>query len=120
MNIVIRKLLGLSLLFWLVAAHALTGAPKAHAAWEAEWKKTVEAAKKEGQVTIYTSSRQNHLLLDSGAFQKRYPEIKTLIAPRRLSKVRFQIQNLPNRLGFNLHPFGLIESIRIRTAVIWM
>ncbi len=80
MIIFIRNLGGVLLLFWLVAVHVLTGAAKAQASWEAEWKRTVEAAKKEGQVTIYTSSRQNHLLLDSGAFQKKYPEIKLIIA----------------------------------------
>jgi len=80
MNTTICKLLGLLLLFWLVSEHAFTGAGKAHASWEAEWKRTVEAAKKEGQVTIYTSSRQSNLLLQSGAFQKRFPEIKLLIA----------------------------------------
>jgi len=80
MNTIVRKFPGLLLLFCLVAAHALTGAPKGHAAWEAEWKKTLEAAKKEGQVTVYTSSRQSNLLLQSGAFQKKYPEIKLLVA----------------------------------------
>ena len=76
----IRKFVWFAFLFFLVAVHPLTGAAKAYASWEAEWKKTVEAAKKEGVVRIYTSSRQNHLLLDSGAFQKKYPEIKLLIA----------------------------------------
>jgi len=80
MKTIIRKFPGFLLLFWLVAAHAFTGAGKAHASWEAEWERTVEAAKKEGQVTIYTSSRQNNLLLESGAFQKKYPEIKLLVA----------------------------------------
>jgi len=80
MNTVIRKFLGFLLLFWLVAAPAFTGAGKAHASREAEWKRTVEAAKKEGLVTVYTSSRQNNLLLESGAFQKRFPEIKLLVA----------------------------------------
>ncbi len=80
MNTTIGKFLGFLLLSWLVAAPAFTGAGKAHANWEAEWKKTVEAAKEEGQVTIYTSSRQSNLLLESGAFQKKYPEIKLLVA----------------------------------------
>ncbi len=80
MHAIIHKFLGFLLLFWLVAAHAFTGAGKAHASWEAEWKRTVDAAKKEAQVTIYTSSRQSNLLLESGAFQKRFPEIKLLVA----------------------------------------
>ena len=80
MNFTTGKLPGFTLLFCLVAAHAFTGAEKAHAAWEAEWKKTVEAAKKEGQVSIYTESSQNTLLIDSMAFQKKFPEIKVVVA----------------------------------------
>jgi iron(III) transport system substrate-binding protein len=74
-----HKLAVLALLFCLVLALALTGAGKVHAAWEAEWKKTVEAAKNEGKVTVYTSSNQNTLLFESGAFQKRFPEIKVIV-----------------------------------------
>lgn len=48
--------------------------------WEAEWQKTIEAAKKAGQVTIHTSSNQSNLLLESGAFQKRFPGIKVIVA----------------------------------------
>ncbi len=80
MNTIVRKFPGLLLWLCLIAAYAFTGAEKAQASWEADWKKTVEAAKKEGQVTIYTSSRQNNLLLESGAFQKKFPEIKLLVA----------------------------------------
>jgi iron(III) transport system substrate-binding protein len=39
-----------------------------------EWEKTVEAAKKEGQLTVYHWGTP--LMLDAGAFQKAYPEIK--------------------------------------------
>ncbi len=52
MNTIIYKFPGCLLLFWLVAVHAFTGAGKAHANWEAEWNRTVEAAKKEGKVRI--------------------------------------------------------------------
>jgi iron(III) transport system substrate-binding protein len=45
---------------------------------EAEWKRTVEAAKREGRVTVYTESSQNTLLINSGAFQKRFPEIQVV------------------------------------------
>ncbi len=80
MNTIIRKFLRFSLFSLFIAAHAFTGAGKAHASWEAEWEKTVAGAKKEGQVTVYTSSRQNNLLLEQGAFQKKFPEIKLLVA----------------------------------------
>ncbi len=80
MNTIIYKFPGCLLLFWLVAAHAFTGAGKAHANWETEWNRTVEAAKKEGKVRIYLSSNQNTLLVKSGAFQKKFPEIKVILA----------------------------------------
>ena len=39
-----------------------------------EWERTVEAAKKEGQLTLYHWGAP--LMLDAGAFQKAFPEIK--------------------------------------------
>ena len=44
--------------------------------WKAEWEKTVKAAEKEGQVTIYISGYRD--IVDSGAFQKKYPKIKVV------------------------------------------
>ena len=44
-------------------------------AWQAEWEKTLEAAKKEGQLSIYISGYEENL----PDFQKEYPEIK--VAP---------------------------------------
>ena len=41
-------------------------------AWQVEWEKTLEAAKKEGQVTVYISGYEEVL----PEFQKEYPEIK--------------------------------------------
>jgi iron(III) transport system substrate-binding protein len=43
----------------------------------AEWKRTVDAAKKEGQVTIY-GTRGYQLIVDEGVFQKAYPDIKVV------------------------------------------
>jgi ABC-type Fe3+ transport system substrate-binding protein len=42
-------------------------------AWKADWDKTVEAAKKEGQLTIYGSADFETLYAE---FHKKYPEIK--------------------------------------------
>ena len=42
-------------------------------AWKAEWEKSVEAAKKEGQLTLYGSPDFEGLF---GEFHKKYPEIK--------------------------------------------
>ena len=49
-------------------SHAAQSKP----AWQLEWEKTVEAAKKEGQVVIYISGYEA-VLQD---FEKDYPEIK--------------------------------------------
>src|ERR1700741_3743520 len=42
-----------------------------------EWDKTVEAAKKEGQLTLYHWGAP--LMLDTGVFQKAFPEIKVTV-----------------------------------------
>ncbi len=42
----------------LLVAGPVYGA-KTRSAWQAEWKKTVEAAKREGQVTIYTQGSKD-------------------------------------------------------------
>lgn len=41
--------------------------------WQAEWEMTLQAAKKEGQVAIYTANDYDRVFLE---FQKRYPEIR--------------------------------------------
>ncbi len=45
--------------------------------WRADWKRTVEAAKKEGRLNLYITRAQSPII-NSGVFQKRYPEIKIL------------------------------------------
>lgn len=50
--------------------------PQARPAWQVEWDKTVEAAKREGQVNVYISGWG--VVLDTGVFQKRFPEIKVV------------------------------------------
>lgn len=46
--------------------------------WQVEWKKTVVAANKEGQVTIYAFGGATMLPIESGVFQKRFPKIKVV------------------------------------------
>src|SRR4030065_326800 len=52
-------------------------------AWQREWEKTLEGAKKEGQVTVYISGYEE-VLPD---FQKEYPEIKVLSVTGRGSQI---------------------------------
>ncbi len=76
----ILTLIGLSVLFQpLVAPEAVSAtaaavkAPqKAKDSWEAEWNKTVEAAKKEGKVTIYSTPSGDVIRNIAGSFEKKY------------------------------------------------
>jgi iron(III) transport system substrate-binding protein len=51
--------------------------------WQFEWEKTLEAAKKEGQVTVYISGYEEVLPL----FEKDYPGIKVVSVPGRGSQL---------------------------------
>ena len=60
------------------AINAVLGA-EASPAWQQEWEKTLEAAKKEGQVTIYISGYEA-MLPD---FEKEFPDIKVVAVTMR-------------------------------------
>jgi iron(III) transport system substrate-binding protein len=65
-------LVGFSWLLLLPAGSAFSA--EVSPSWKVVWEKTVEAAKKEGQVSVYGSDTFELFL--KSAFQKRYPEIK--------------------------------------------
>lgn len=65
---------GLSLL--LCAGSA--GAGEARPSRQGEWEKTLQAAKREGQVVMYVSEVYDEVYRH---FQKRYPEIKVVVVP---------------------------------------
>jgi len=55
--------------------------------WQAEWEKTVEAAKREGQVTIYGFGAPM-LPIEAGVFQKSFPDIKVVtVSGRALPRI---------------------------------
>lgn len=58
----------------LFSASAVDGAES----WQADWEKTLKAAKEEGQVTIYAFAGGPELPIEAGVFQKRYPEIRVV------------------------------------------
>lgn len=65
----------LATLVWLLLEPtAFTFSADLSPAWKTTWEKTVEAAKKEGQITVYGSDTFELFL--KAAFQKKYPEIK--------------------------------------------
>ena len=69
---------------WLSLAEA-----HAQSDWKKEWGKTVEAAKKEGQVNVYIGGWE--AVLESGAFQKAYPEIKVTWVGGRAGEIAQRI-----------------------------
>lgn len=74
------------LIVWeLVSGLGSVVAGEVYPGWRAKWESTVDAAKREGQVTIY-GSRGYQLIVDAGVFQKAYPEIKlvTVSGPSRV------------------------------------
>jgi iron(III) transport system substrate-binding protein len=66
-----RRKFRLSISIWLFLNGAVLAA-ESKPAWQIEWEKTLEAAKKEGQVTVYISGYEEVL----PEFQREYPEIK--------------------------------------------
>lgn len=66
-------LIGVKILCFIVALPANGGESKP--AWQVQWEKTVEAAKKEGQVAIYHGSDFDRIFAE---FHKKYPEIKVV------------------------------------------
>ena len=62
---------------------------RAQSDWKKEWEKTIEAAKKEGQVNVYIGGWET--VLESGAFQKAYPEIKVTWVGGRAGEIAKRI-----------------------------
>ena len=65
------------LVFYLIilAQVSVGAAQEVRPAWQAEWEKTVKAAKSEGRLNVYPA-RNQAAIVSAGVFQKRYPEIK--------------------------------------------
>jgi len=70
-------------LCWVGTAHAA----ESRGAWQREWEKTLEAAKKEGQVVIYISGYEAVLRY----FETEYPDIKLVSVTGRGSQLRERI-----------------------------
>jgi iron(III) transport system substrate-binding protein len=77
LSFVARSFLTLMVSLQFFGEIQLVSAGEARSNAEAEWAKTVEAAKQEGQVTIY-GTRGYQLIVDEGVFQKSYPGIKVV------------------------------------------
>src|SRR5262249_60325199 len=60
-------------LSWTLAAYA--GAADAKPDWQSEWDKTLQAAKKEGKLSLYLFQGEGELGAVAQTLQKKYPEI---------------------------------------------
>src|SRR5262245_26323741 len=89
--------------------------------WQQEWEKTLEAARKEGQVTVYISGYEEIL----PEFQKEYPEIKVvpttgrgsqigqkLLAERRAEKYHADVVNAGGVTTYQLFPAKVFDPIK--------
>ena len=89
-----------------------------------EWEKTVEAAKKEGQVTVYVHSTYLPAL-ESGAFQKAFPGIKLVavsgveldlerrfMAERRAGKYLADVFMVGVLRSYNFYQAKLLDPIK--------
>src|ERR1051326_4479491 len=76
-----------------------------------EWERTVQAAKKEGQGTVYVYSTYAPAL-ESGAFQKAFPDIKLLtVSGVELDlERRFMAERRAGKYLADVFVFGVLRS----------
>src|SRR6266478_9279961 len=63
------------LLFLVCCTSAAYGAAESKQDWQVEWEKTIQAAKKEGKLSLYLFQGEGELGAVAQLFQKKYPEI---------------------------------------------
>jgi ABC-type Fe3+ transport system substrate-binding protein len=79
MKLLIEVLSILVVPFWIAVSHAAESKPN----WQAEWERTVQAAKKEGGLNLYLFQGEGELGTMAQQFQKKYPEINVTVTPGR-------------------------------------
>ncbi len=79
MNLLTRAFSLLVVTFWTSASYAAEAKPN----WQAEWERTVQAAKKEGSLSLYLFQGEGELSAVAQLFQKKYPEINVAVTPGR-------------------------------------
>jgi len=72
----VAKTAVVALMFYLAMGPNLAEAQTGKSGWQQEWEKTVKAAEKEGQVTVYIAGYD--AIIVSGAFQRAFPQIKVV------------------------------------------
>jgi iron(III) transport system substrate-binding protein len=76
---------------------------------QADWEKTVAAAKKEGQVTVYIDYSAS-AVLESGAFQRAFPGIKVLAVPGRTSEARIAAERRAGKYIPDVNIAGVTQN----------
>jgi len=71
------------LLASLLVSAISAGAAQIKPPWQQEWEKTIEAARKEGALSLYLLEGDGELARVAQAFQKKFPEIKITTTPGR-------------------------------------
>lgn len=74
-------ILVLALFIYLPLTFAFAAQPRP--SWQQEWDKSVEAAKKEGALSLYLFQGDGELSGVAQQFQKKYPEINVAVTPGR-------------------------------------
>ena len=67
----------------LVGLIGVGNAAELRPAWQREWERTVQAAKKEGTLSLYLFQGEGELSAMAQLFQKKYPEINVVVTPGR-------------------------------------
>ena len=79
-----KKLLTRILSFFLVVFPLATVyAAESKPNWQSEWERTVQAAKKEGSLSLYMYQGEGELGAMAQQFQRKYPEINVVVTPGR-------------------------------------
>ncbi len=86
-------------------------AGEAKAPWQQEWEKTLQAAKSEGQVTVYVHSTYAPVLM-SGAFEKAFPGIKLTVVSGVENDLerRFTAERRANKYLADVFMVGVLRS----------
>jgi iron(III) transport system substrate-binding protein len=79
----VRQKALLSVVFLLLCFAAITSAAEPKPAWQRDWEKILEAAKKEGALSLYLFQGDGELAAVAQQFQKKYPEINVMVTPGR-------------------------------------
>ncbi len=107
------RLLSFSLLAVIPVGLAFGQAGKAKQGWQVKWEKTLKAAKKEGQVTVYTSRGGGVFRVE--AFRKRYPEIKLVLlsAPSRAVRQRVMAERRAGKYLVDITATGASTNYQV-------